>query len=103
VGAGAASLAGVYRNLTGDASSPFPSFKGALDRAYPGTTEITGPNPDNPWPLEPLARSQSTISAISRFQNHMDLFVVDRDGKIYTTFWDQGIPAPGWYGHWYLV
>ncbi|MGI0072936.1 MAG: hypothetical protein ACREA3_03880 [Nitrosotalea sp.] len=51
VAAGASNLAGVYKNLTGDASDPFPFFKQLLDTAFPGTSTITGPNLDNPFPL----------------------------------------------------
>ena len=36
--AAAPNLAGVYRNLTGDTSDPFPFFKQLLDNAFPGTT-----------------------------------------------------------------
>jgi Polyglycine hydrolase-like, structural repeat len=57
VGAGASTLAGVYRNLTGDGSDPFPLFKGILDLWFPSTTSsaVTGPNFDDPWPLLPAA------------------------------------------------
>ena len=59
IAAQAPTLAGVYRNLTGDAADPFPAFKQMLDAAFPRTapdgTPITsvipGPNPDNPYPL----------------------------------------------------
>jgi len=59
VAAAAPTLAGVYRNLTGDSADPFPKFKQLLDQAFPRTkpdgTPITwvipGPNPDNPYPL----------------------------------------------------
>ena len=53
VAAAASTLAGVYRNLTGDSGDPFPFFKNLLDFYYPSTTSsaIAGPNPDNPWPL----------------------------------------------------
>jgi len=44
-------LASAYRNLTGDTANPFPSFKHQLDVIYPGTSTITGPNPDNPYPI----------------------------------------------------
>jgi hypothetical protein len=46
-------LRGVYRNLTGDDSDPFPLFKRLLDAAFAPTQEanVPGPNPDNPWPL----------------------------------------------------
>lgn len=52
INAGAATLAGVYTNLTGDSGDPFPFFKRLLDNAFPGTATITkGPNLDNPFPL----------------------------------------------------
>jgi hypothetical protein len=59
IAAGASTLSGVYRNLTGDAADPFPAFKQMLDRAFPRTdargnpinSVIPGPNPDNPYPL----------------------------------------------------
>ena len=51
IAAGASELSGVYRNLTGDTADPFPRFKALLDCAYPGTTAIPGPNPDNPYPI----------------------------------------------------
>lgn len=53
VQAGAPTLGGVYRNLTGDNSDPFPFFKLLLDNAYPPDTAsaIPGPNPDDPFPL----------------------------------------------------
>lgn len=61
IGGAAPTLAGVYRNLTGDASDPFPPFKQMLDEAFPRTAPdgspvtsvIPGPNPDNPYPLHP--------------------------------------------------
>jgi hypothetical protein len=53
VGSGAATLAGVYRNLSGDTTDPFPFFKKVLDDAFPPnvTSHILGPNPDDPFPL----------------------------------------------------
>ncbi len=53
VAAGAATLAGVYRNLTGDPADPFPYFKKTLDNAFPSTTNshVGGANPDNPFPI----------------------------------------------------
>jgi len=51
VSAGASTLAGVYKNLTGDPADPFPLFKQILDLSYPGTAGITKPNWDNPFPL----------------------------------------------------
>jgi hypothetical protein len=63
ISAAAPTLAGVYQNLTGDASDPFPAFKQMLDNAFPRTdpngvpitSVIPGPNPDNPYPLNQLA------------------------------------------------
>lgn len=57
VGAAASTLAGVYQNLTGDASDPFPFFKQLIDNAFPSTTSsaIAGPNIDDPYPLGSLA------------------------------------------------
>jgi hypothetical protein len=48
-----APLRGVYKNLTGDDSDPFPFFKQLLDAAYPESqvSSIPGTNPDDPWPL----------------------------------------------------
>ncbi len=61
ISAAAPTLSGVYRNLTGDASDPFPRFKQMLDEAFPQvapdgapiTSVVPGPNPDNPYPLQP--------------------------------------------------
>ena len=55
VAAGGATLAQVYKNLTGDSTNPFPLFKQLLDNAYPGTSTITGPNLDNPYPIAKLS------------------------------------------------
>jgi hypothetical protein len=51
VAAGANTLGGVYRNLTGDTADPFPFFKQLMDTAFPGTATITSGNLDNPFPL----------------------------------------------------
>ncbi|SIO40596.1 hypothetical protein SAMN05443247_04935 [Bradyrhizobium erythrophlei] len=42
----------------------------------------------------------SRVSALSRFQDHIDLFVMGRDGGIYSTFWDAN---GGWFGRWFRV
>jgi hypothetical protein len=55
VAAGANTLGGVYRNLTGDTADPFPFFKQLVDTAFPGTSTITTGNLDNPFPLGILA------------------------------------------------
>ena len=40
------------------------------------------------------------VTAISRFANHLDLFVTGRDGAVYSTFWDG---SSGWSGHWFRL
>lgn len=51
VAAGAPTLGGVYRNLTGDTADPFPFFKQLVDTGLPGTSVIASGNLDNPFPL----------------------------------------------------
>jgi hypothetical protein len=55
IAAQAPQLSGVYANLTGDSSDPFPFFKQLLDRGFPGTQTIGGVNLDNPYPLGMLS------------------------------------------------
>jgi hypothetical protein len=58
--ASSAGLGGVYKNLTGLSTDPFPAFKAQLDRAFPRTilrghpitSVVPGSNPDNPYPLD---------------------------------------------------
>jgi polyglycine hydrolase-like protein len=55
VGAASSTLAGVYKNLTGDSYDPFPKFKAILDLWFPSQTSsaVPGPNFDDPFPLVP--------------------------------------------------
>jgi hypothetical protein len=52
-----ACLRGVYQNLTGDTSDPFPYFAALLAAAYPPNQvasiagSLPGPNTDDPWPI----------------------------------------------------
>ncbi|PXW25155.1 UNVERIFIED_CONTAM: D-mannose binding lectin [Williamsia faeni] len=48
-------LRGVYQNLTGDQADPFPKFKALLGHYFPEASPatISGPNPNNPFPLSP--------------------------------------------------
>jgi hypothetical protein len=52
-----ACLRGVYQNLTGDTSDPFPYFASLLAAAYPPDQvssipgSLPGPNTDDPWPI----------------------------------------------------
>ncbi len=52
VAAGAATLAGVYRNLSGDPTDPFPYFKKTLDDAFPSLTNshVARRQPGQPVP-----------------------------------------------------
>jgi len=60
----APTLAGVYKNLTGDTHDPVTAFKAQLDRAFPRldasghpiVSVVPGPNPDNPYPLDWIAQ-----------------------------------------------
>ena len=54
---GGSCLRGVYRNLTGDSSDPFPYFANLLDRTFPSNqvASIAGPNQDDPWPIASLS------------------------------------------------
>ena len=40
------------------------------------------------------------VSALSRFPEHLDLFVSGRDGGVYSTFWDG---ATGWTNRWFRL
>ena len=59
VAAAGATLATVYRNLTGDPNDPFPLFKSLLDGRFPSQTgsAVPGPNFDDPWPIGDVAWS----------------------------------------------
>lgn len=48
-----ACLRGVYQNLTGDTTDPFPYFASLLAATFPPdqAASIPGPNTDDPWPL----------------------------------------------------
>jgi len=52
-----ACLRGVYTNLTGDSSDPFPYFASLLAAAFPPdqVATIPGPNTDDPWPIGVLS------------------------------------------------
>ncbi|WP_158014458.1 InlB B-repeat-containing protein [Ralstonia solanacearum] len=54
---GGSCLRGVYRNLTGDSSDPFPYFASLLAAAFPPNqvSAIGGTNHDDPWPLATLS------------------------------------------------
>lgn len=85
VAAGASTLGGVYRNLTGDNSDPFPFFKQLLDTAFPGTSTITTGNLDNPFPLGILSFwvDKSTFGA----DEVTDVIASPSNGKFPNAFW----------------
>ncbi len=52
INGGADTMAGVYRNLTGDTGNPYPFFARLIEKSFPGTNQITvGPNLDDPFPI----------------------------------------------------
>jgi hypothetical protein len=55
ISAGAPTLGGVYKNLTGDPGDPFPFFKALVEAAFPGTATITAADLDNPYPIALLS------------------------------------------------
>ena len=85
IAAAAPELAGVYKNLTGDASDPFPFFKQLLDNAFPGTTTIPGSNPDNPYPLGALSFWVDK-STFGRDEVH-DMVTPPHNGVFPKAFW----------------
>jgi hypothetical protein len=54
---GGSCLRGVYRNLTGDATDPFPYFASLLAARFPPNlvSAIPGPNADDPFPIGTLS------------------------------------------------
>jgi hypothetical protein len=87
---GGSCLKGVYKNLTGDDSDPFPYFASLLAAAYPPdqVAIIPGPNVDDPWPLGSLSyigakdtwgRDEIT-DVINKGGTYPDGFLVALDG-----------------------
>jgi hypothetical protein len=115
----ASCLRGVYRNLTGDNTDPFPFFKQLLGAVYPDTavSSIAGPNPDNPFPVATITTRPTSarwflvhneirmqpgaaVSAVWRSNDtHLDLFATGTDGAVWSTWWEG---AHGWQP-WFLV
>lgn len=87
---GSKELAGVYANITGDNSDPFPYFKNLIDIGYPGTSTVTGPNPDNPWPIALV----SFVGVKSIFGADEAKDIVDSQGGLVSnafTLWIEGL------------
>jgi hypothetical protein len=85
INAGAATLAGVYTNLTGDGGDPFPFFKRLLGNAFPGTDTITaGPNLDNPFPLGLLS---FWVDKNTFGRDEVQDIIATRGGLVSSAFW----------------
>jgi hypothetical protein len=98
-----APLRGVYQNLTGDNSDPFPFFKQLLDAAHAPdqVSSIPGPNPDNPFPL--LGDGRFGAAGISVVHPRSDegavsLYVLGFDGKVWSNFWPKAPGSLDWAG-----
>jgi hypothetical protein len=53
------------------------------------------------WPIEGVTASRgSPVSAVSRVPNKLDVFVVGKNGLIYTAAWDQNVSQGKWRGWW---
>ncbi|GLV60412.1 hypothetical protein KDH_72320 [Dictyobacter sp. S3.2.2.5] len=64
-----------------------------------GWFRIADPNfPDNF-----TVNQHMTISVVSRFQGHLDLFVVGKDGYVYSTWWDANTDGGRWSHGWFRV
>ena len=87
---GGSCLKGVYKNLTGDDSDPFPYFASLLAAAYPPdqVASIPGPNVDDPWPLGSLSYvgakdtwgKDEITDVINKGGTYPDGFLVALDG-----------------------
>jgi hypothetical protein len=104
IAAGAPNLATVYRTLTGDPGNPYPSFSGLLEKAFPSsvTASISGPVPDDPFPL--LGDGRFRAAGISALHPRTDegavsLYVIGIDGKVWSNFWPAGntVNWNGWF------
>ncbi|MGB9236847.1 MAG: hypothetical protein WCC04_20755 [Terriglobales bacterium] len=87
---GAQELSGVYANITGDNADPFPFFLNLINIGYPGTATITGPNPDNPWPIALV----SFVGVKSTFGADEARDIIDSQGGLVSgafTLWIQGL------------
>ena len=87
---GGSCLKGVYKNLTGDDSDPFPYFASLLAAAYrpDQVASIPGPNVDDPWPLGSLTYvgakdtwgKDEITDVINKSGTYPDGFLVALDG-----------------------
>ncbi len=45
----------------------------------------------------------TTIAAVARQPNHLDLFVIGKDGAIYSTWWDANVSGGAWKHGWFRI
>ena len=93
---------------------PAPAASGAIKPSFAGVNAVTDcgqhtvvvsdASPAGEvdlWYVSLLAvPSPTVVTDLSRFRDHIDLFVVAADGGIYSTFWDA---SSGGAGHWFRV
>jgi hypothetical protein len=67
--------------------------------------EPSGYNPDGWYLIDPNTRFQmgTPISAIWANEDHLDLFAIDADGIIRTTYWDKSEPGGYRAGGWIMI
>jgi len=86
VQAAAPTIAGVYRNLTGDTGDPFPFFKLLAGNRFPENvaSNIPGPDMDNPFPLALLSFwvDKSTFG-----RDEVQDIISTNGGRVENAFW----------------
>ena len=112
IAAGANTLGGVFRNLTGEiTANPFPRFKRLIDSYFPGASIITGGNLDDPFPLKNLRSTPGEILWHNSMTNETQIWFWDGHRVIgrATVVGEDGRPAfvgPPWnivgHGHFNL-
>ena len=87
---GAQQLSGVYANITGDQSDPFPYFKNLVDLGYPGTARNHGTEPGQSLAdRERVVRRRQEHVRRRRIQGHHQF--AGRTGFRRFTLWIQGL------------
>jgi hypothetical protein len=98
-----APLRGVYGNLTGDKTDPFPPFAKLLAAFYPpyNVSSIPGPNPDNPFPIYTFT-GRNAPAALSESPGATSLYAVRSDGQVWSNFFPS-VTAPGEWSGWFAL
>jgi hypothetical protein len=79
IAAGANTLGGVFRNLTGElTANPFPRFKRLIDSYLPGTSTITSGNLDDPFPLKNLRSTPGEVLWHNSLTNETQIWFMGR-------------------------